>query len=53
MPTDEIRVIAIDIQLISAEYGFETRLAPTDKIRVLALDIQPMLNEYGSKNNLC
>jgi len=40
-PSEEIRDLALDIQLICDEYGLETWVAPTEEICVL----QPMCAE--------
>jgi hypothetical protein len=38
MTSDEIRVLALDVQPMCAEYGIQTRLMTTHVDRALALD---------------
>lgn len=43
----KIRVLALDLEPIYAEYELETRLAPTEEIRVLEIDFLPICPVYG------
>jgi hypothetical protein len=38
-PTEDIRVLTLEIQLISSVYEFDTRLALSNEIRVYGTDV--------------
>jgi hypothetical protein len=44
-PTEDIRVMSIDLQSISSTYVFETLLAPSDEVRLVALKENPAYAE--------
>ena len=47
-----IRVGALGLTPICAEYGLETRISPTERLHVLALDLHPTCVEKVHENLL-